>query len=78
MANLEDENKTNEGASAVHKQQEDSEDVLNPGDFSPVLNTVLKPINNKFEHEHHHMVVRLLFGNLICRLHPDAVPSNKY
>jgi len=76
--NHEDANKPNKGASAVLEQQEDGEGVLNPDDSSSVLNTVLKLINNKLEYDHHHKVVRLLFANQISRLHPDAVPGNKY
>jgi hypothetical protein len=48
---IEEEKNTDHDARVVQEQVEDGEEVLDPANTSSVLNTVLSPINNEFEHE---------------------------
>ena len=72
----EDGKKTNQGAREV-QEQVDGEEDLDPDNTSSVLNTVLKTINHKFEHECLDEVIRLLNAHPICHSTDDRVPGHK-
>jgi hypothetical protein len=60
----EGEKKTDKGAGEV-QEQVDGEENLDPENISSVLNSVLNPINNQFEHEYLEEATRLLNAPLI-------------
>jgi hypothetical protein len=65
-------------AREVQEQVEDGEEVLDPGNTSSVLNSVLNTINNKFVHKCFDEAVRHLNPRPI-RQSPDAcVPGHQY
>ena len=70
--------KTDQGAREVPEQVEDGEDVLDPDNTSSVLSTVLKAINNEFEHECHDEVVRQLNAHPICQSTDNCVAGHQY
>jgi len=74
---IEDEKNTDKGAREVQEQVEDGEEVLDPENTSSVLNTVLNPINNEFEHECLDEAVRLLNAHPIRQSTDDHVPGHK-
>ena len=75
---MKDENNTDNSAGEVQEQVEDGEEVLDPENTSSVLNTVLNPINNEFEHECLDEEVRLLNVHPIHQSPDDHVPGHMY
>jgi len=75
---IEDKKKTDQYAREVQKQMEDREEVLDPDNTISVLSTVLKPIDNEFEHECLDETVRLLNVDRICQSTDDCIPGHKY
>jgi hypothetical protein len=69
---------TNKSAMVVQEPVEDGEEVLNPGDTTSVLNTVLNTIYNKFEHECLDHAVRLLNAHHVHQSPDDRIPGRKY
>ena len=74
---IEDEMKTDQGASEIQVQVEDGKEVLYPENTSSVLSTVLNTINNKFEHECLDAAVRLLNAHRIRQSPGNCVPGQK-
>jgi len=74
---IEVENKTDKGVREV-QEQVDGEEDLDPENTSSVLNTVLKTINNEFEHRCPEEGVRLLNAHAIRQSIDVRVPGHKY
>jgi len=60
------------------QEQVDGEEVLDPGNTSSALDTVLNTINNEFEHECLQKAVRLLNAHRISQFIDDRVYCHKY
>jgi len=75
---IEDKKNTNKGAREVQEQVEDGEEVLDPDNTRSVLNTVLDPIYNEFEHKCLGEVVRLLNAHPIRQSTQYCVPGHRY
>jgi hypothetical protein len=75
---IENEKKTDQGATDVQEQVEDGEGVLDPDNTSSVLSTVLNTINNEFGHECLDEVVSLLNIHPIRQSTDNRVPGHKY
>jgi len=75
---IEDEKNRVKSAREVQEQVEDGEEVLDPEFTTPVLNRVLNPINNEFEHECLDEAVRLLNARPVHQSTNDHVPGHKH
>jgi hypothetical protein len=73
---IENEKNTERSAKELLEQVEDGEEVLDPANTSSVLNTVLCPMNNKFEHQSVDEVVRLLNAHRIRQSTEGQVPGH--
>jgi len=75
---IEDQQNTDKDARVVQEHVENGEKVLDPANTSSVFNTVLRTLNNEFEHECLDEAVRLLNAHPIHQPTDDSVPDHKY
>jgi len=70
--------KTCNGVRVVQHQVEEGEKLLNPGNTSSILDTVLSTINNKFAPECIAAVVRLLNAHPVCQSKAEWVSAKTH